>query len=67
MRLNQITLPAQNVAVARGFYLKLGFTLIVDSDQYIRLQAPPGRHHLVRAKGGGPAPWPLPQNIFGMR
>jgi len=42
MRLNQITLPVRNVAASRDFYLELGFTLIVDSDLYIRLQAPQG-------------------------
>ena len=42
MQLNQITLPALDVETARDFYIKLGFTLIVDGDQYARLQAPKG-------------------------
>jgi catechol 2,3-dioxygenase-like lactoylglutathione lyase family enzyme len=42
MNLNQVTLPSTNIARGRDFYLKLGFTLIVDSAHYVRLQAPEG-------------------------
>ena len=36
MKLNQITLPSDNIAKSREFYLNLGFTLIVDSEHYLR-------------------------------
>ena len=36
MNLNQITLPSINIPASRKFYLKLGFTLIVDSEHYLR-------------------------------
>lgn len=36
MNLNQITLPSVDIAQSRAFYLGLGFTLIVDSPQYLR-------------------------------
>lgn len=43
MRLNQVTLPSTDVVRGRDFYLKLGFTLIVDSPpHYMRLEAPAG-------------------------
>lgn len=42
MNLNQAMLPSQDVAHGRDFYLKLGFTLIVDEAHYVRLQAPEG-------------------------
>ncbi|HVU06147.1 MAG TPA: VOC family protein [Polyangiaceae bacterium] len=43
MRLNQITLPSEDVTRGRDFYVRLGFTLIVDSPpDYVRLQAPEG-------------------------
>ena len=36
MNLNQITLPSNNIPESRKFYLNLGFTLIVDSEHYLR-------------------------------
>ena len=36
MNLNQITLPSNDISASRKFYLILGFTLIVDSEQYLR-------------------------------
>ena len=36
MRLNQITLPCLDIAQSREFYLRMGFTLIVDSVHYLR-------------------------------
>ena len=36
MNLNQITLPSNNIPASRKFYLKLGFILIVDSEDYLR-------------------------------
>ena len=60
MQLNQITLPALEVEAARDFYIKLGFTLIVDGDLYARLQAPQGGTTLsvqkVEALPRGPCP-----------
>jgi predicted enzyme related to lactoylglutathione lyase len=42
MRLNQVTLPALDVAQSVAFYRKLGFTLIVDAPRYARFQATSG-------------------------
>jgi predicted enzyme related to lactoylglutathione lyase len=36
MNMNQVTLPVNNIKKAVDFYLKLGFTQIVDSDHYAR-------------------------------
>lgn len=42
MNLNQITLPARNIAESSAFYLKLGFTQIVDTPHYARFECPEG-------------------------
>ncbi len=42
MNLNQITLPVNDIVSANEFYLKLGFTQIVDSAQYSRFECPVG-------------------------
>ena len=42
MRLNQVTLPALDVARSVAFYRKLGFALIVDVPHYARFQATVG-------------------------
>jgi len=42
VRLNQVTLPALDVAQSVAFYRKLGFTLIVDAPHYARFQATTG-------------------------
>ena len=42
MRLNQVTLPALDVAQSVAFYRKLGFALIVDAPRYARFQATAG-------------------------
>ena len=42
MNLNQVTLPVSNLPKAIGFYLKLGFTQIVDSPHYARFACPEG-------------------------
>ncbi len=43
MRLNQVTLPSLDVARGRDFYVRLGFTLLVDDPpKYVRLEAPAG-------------------------
>jgi hydroxymethylpyrimidine/phosphomethylpyrimidine kinase len=38
MRLNQVTLPAENLDTSIAFYERLGFILIVKSDHYARLE-----------------------------
>ena len=43
MDLNQITLPAKNLAASVFFYQKMGFELIVSSPHYARFQATQGR------------------------
>jgi len=43
MNLNQITLPAVDVAAAAGFYQRLGLRLIVDAlPRYVRFECPEG-------------------------
>ena len=42
MNLNQVTLPVNNIPIAVEFYLKLGFTQIVDSPHYARFICPDG-------------------------
>ena len=42
MNLNQVTLPVSNLPKAINFYLKLGFTQIVDSPHYARFACPEG-------------------------
>jgi len=51
MNLNQVTVPALDVAASVAFYRKLGLELIVSSPHYARLQCPTGEStfsvHLV--------------------
>jgi len=51
MNLNQVTVPALNVASSVDFYRLLGLELIVSSPQYARFQCPDGESsfsvHLV--------------------
>lgn len=42
MNLNQITLPATDIAESIAFYQKMGFTLIVNSPHYARFECPEG-------------------------
>ncbi|WP_223671204.1 VOC family protein [Kangiella shandongensis] len=42
MNLNQVTLPVKDMEQAVAFYLKLGFTQIVDSPHYARFECPEG-------------------------
>ena len=42
MNLNQVTLPVKQLPEAVNFYLKLGFTQIVDAPHYARFQCPEG-------------------------
>ena len=58
MHLNQITLPALDVAASIVFYKKLGCTLLVESAHYARFKAPKGdvtlSVHLVDKAAAGP-------------
>ena len=42
MKLNQVTLPVTDMGEAVNFYLKLGFTQIVDTPHYARFSCPDG-------------------------
>jgi len=42
MNLNQVTLPTKNMQASCKFYLKLGFTQIVDTPHYARFECPDG-------------------------
>lgn len=42
MNMNQVTLPARNVAESVSFYLSLGLIQIVDSAHYARFECPDG-------------------------
>lgn len=55
MELNQVTLPATDVAASVAFYKKMGFEIIVDSAHYARFKAGVGDAtfsvHAVDASG----------------
>lgn len=42
MNLNQVTLPAQDIAASVAFYRQLGFRLIVSAPHYARFECPVG-------------------------
>ncbi len=42
MELNQVTLPAADVAASVAFYRKMGFELIVDAPHYARFKSAVG-------------------------
>ena len=42
MNMNQVTLPALNIAESVSFYRRLGLLQIVDSDAYARFECPDG-------------------------
>jgi len=42
MNLNQVTLPARNVAESAAFFRRMGFLQIVDTDHYARFECPEG-------------------------
>lgn len=42
MNLNQVTLPALNVAESVAFYKRMGFELIVEAPHYARFKCPQG-------------------------
>jgi catechol 2,3-dioxygenase-like lactoylglutathione lyase family enzyme len=61
MNLNQVTLPARDVAAAAEFYRRLGLRLIVDAlPRYVRFECPDGESTMsleqVAEVGAGPAP-----------
>ena len=61
MNLNQVTLPAVDVASAARFYQLLGLRLIVDAlPRYVRFECPEGESTLsleqAPERGPGPAP-----------
>ena len=55
MELNQVTLPAIDVATSVAFYKKMGFDIIVDSPHYARFKSAVGEAtfsvHAVDANG----------------
>ena len=42
MNLNQVTLPVKDMEKCSSFYLRLGFTQIVDTPHYARFECPDG-------------------------
>jgi len=42
MRLNQVTVGSTDLDVSEDFYTKLGLTLIVKNDHYLRFECPTG-------------------------
>ena len=42
MNLNQVTLPALDIAASATFYRRMGFTQIVDTPHYARFECPVG-------------------------
>jgi catechol 2,3-dioxygenase-like lactoylglutathione lyase family enzyme len=42
MNLNQVTLPARDVAESASFFRRMGFLQIVDTDHYARFECPEG-------------------------
>ena len=62
MNLNQVTLPAVDVASAAAFYRRLGFRLIVDAlPRYVRFECPEGESTLSveQADAGVAGPTPV--------
>ena len=59
MELNQVTLPALDIAASVAFYRAMGFELIVDAPHYARFKATTGNStfsvHAIAALAGAPA------------
>lgn len=59
MKLNQVTVPATDMARSIAFYETLGFRLIVKADHYARFEIEDGEAtfslHLGEAAGNGPS------------
>jgi catechol 2,3-dioxygenase-like lactoylglutathione lyase family enzyme len=61
MNLNQVTLPASDLAAAVGFYQRLGFRLIVDAlPRYVRFECPTGESTLSLEHAAEPRCGPGP-------
>lgn len=56
MDLNQVTLPAEDLAESARFYRRLGFLQIVDSPHYARFECPSGDATLSLHLVSGPLP-----------
>lgn len=56
MDLNQMTLPAQDLAESARFYRRLGFLQIVDTPHYARFECPSGDATLSLHLVSGPLP-----------
>ena len=65
MNLNQVTLPAVDVAETAAFYRLLGFRLIVDAlPRYVRFECPDGESTLSVEQAAGPGSGPRPLIYF---
>ncbi len=56
MDLNQVTLPAVDLAASARFYRRLGFVQIVDSERYARFECPRGTATFSLHQVDGPVP-----------
>ena len=63
MKLNQVTLPARDMARSIAFYETLGFVLIVQNDHYARFELPPD-HATLSLELTGDAVGPGPHVYF---
>lgn len=59
MELNQVTLPALDIAASVAFYRRMGFELIVDAPHYARFKSTSGSstfsvHHVDALNGPSP-------------
>jgi len=65
MNLNQVTVPARDVAAAAEFYQRLGLRLIVDAlPRYVRLECPVGGSTLSVEYAAGSSAEPGPVVYF---
>jgi catechol 2,3-dioxygenase-like lactoylglutathione lyase family enzyme len=65
MNLNQVTLPARDVALAVSFYEQLGLRLIVDAlPRYVRFECPDGESTLSVERTGADAAGAAPVVYF---
>jgi predicted enzyme related to lactoylglutathione lyase len=65
VNLNQVTLPAADVASVASFYSQLGFRLIVDAlPSYVRFECPEGESTLSVERATGVSVGPTPVVYF---
>lgn len=65
MNLNQVTLPAKDIAESKRFYELLGLRLIVDAPDYARFEFPHGDSTLSISLSEGPiAPGSQSVNVY---